>query len=65
MSVISVIESGTGNVDLDCCPIHGKRTLGGSPFAHNAMLSQSDDGDACTLLSNCTAGLFNWFHDVD
>lgn len=65
MSVTSTIEFRTGNVSLNACPIRAEWILEGAPVARNAILSRSADGGACTLIWDCTAGLFNWVYDID
>lgn len=65
MSMASTIEFGTGNTPLNACPIRAEWILEGAPVARNAVLSRSADGGACTLIWDCTAGLFNWVYDID
>ncbi len=50
---------------LNEAPINGDWILEGKPVARNALLSRSEDGTAFTLIWDCTAGLFNWFYDID
>lgn len=54
-----------GEVSLDACPINPAWVIEGAPMARNAILSRSADGGACTLIWDCTAGLFNWRYDID
>jgi uncharacterized cupin superfamily protein len=53
------------NLELISAPIRPEWILEGRPTARNLVLSQSRDGGACTLLWDCTAGVFNWFYDTD
>ena len=60
------IDFGTAkNLSLTPAPIHSDWVMEGRPLARNALLSQSEDGTACTLIWDCTAGLFNWHYDID
>lgn len=61
----TAIQFGTGDVPLQPCPINPEWIIEGAPLARNAMLSRSADGGACTLIWDCTAGLFNWRYDID
>jgi uncharacterized cupin superfamily protein len=59
------IEFATSDVALSSCPIRPEWIVEGAPIARNAVLSRSADGGACTLIWDCTAGLFNWRYDID
>ena len=65
MNAASKIEFGVGAVALQPSPIRPEWILEGAPVARNAVLSRSADGGACTLIWDCTAGLFNWFYEID
>jgi uncharacterized cupin superfamily protein len=65
MPVESVIKTEVGKLPLNPCPIHPDWILEGNPLARNAVLSSSADGNACSLIWDCTAGRFNWFYDQD
>jgi uncharacterized protein len=65
MSVESVVKTEIARIALKECPIYPSWILEGTPIARNAVLSYSADGDASTLMWDCTAGRFNWFYDVD
>ena len=65
MPVESVIKTEVLKLPLNPCPIHPGWILEGVPVARNVVLSYSADGNASTLIWDCTAGRFNWFYDVD
>ena len=52
-------------VPLNAAPINPDWVLEGKPVARNAALSRSEDGFATTVIWDCTAGVFNWFYDID
>jgi uncharacterized cupin superfamily protein len=53
------------NVDMAPCPVNPAWVIEGAPVARNFVLSRSTDGSACTLLWDCTKGVFNWHYDID
>ncbi len=60
------INFGSANdLELKPAPINPEWILEGAPLARNALLSQSDDGAAFTLVWDCTAGVFDWNYDID
>jgi uncharacterized cupin superfamily protein len=60
-----IVFFGGRNVAMGPCPINPAWVISGAPFARNFNLSRSTDGSACTLLWDCTAGVFNWHYDID
>ncbi len=50
---------------LQPAPIEPSWVLSGTPTAHNKLLSTSKDTTACTLVWNCTPGVFEWQYDKD
>ncbi|QUD86630.1 cupin domain-containing protein [Phenylobacterium montanum] len=50
---------------LQPAPIHPDWVLEGAPSARYRILADTRDHGAQTLLWDCTAGVFNWFYDVD
>ena len=46
-------------------PINADWILEGKPVARNALLSRSDDGDAFTVIWDCTSGAFEWRYSID
>lgn len=66
MNADSKINFGAGSdVTMRPCPINPAWVLEGAPTARNFVLSRSADGGACTLLWDCTSGVFNWHYDID
>ncbi len=53
------------DVKMQPCPVNPAWVVEGAPVARNLVLSRSTDGSACTLLWDCTTGVFNWHYDVD
>ena len=60
-----MITSSSAEVPLKSAPIQPEWIIEGQPKARNAILSQSSDRSAVTLVWDCTAGRFNWYYDVD
>lgn len=65
MNSAGAIRFGTIQVPLHPSPINPAWILEGEPVARNRLLSGSDDGTACTLAWDCTAGRFDWYYDID
>lgn len=65
MSATNKIIFGGGDVEMQSCPINPAWIIEGAPVARNFLLSRSTDGSACTLLWDCTQGVFNWHYDID
>lgn len=53
------------SVEMQPSPINPGWIREGAPVARNRLLSQSRDGSACTLIWDCTAGVFDWRYDID
>lgn len=53
------------NVEMQACPVNPAWVIEGAPVARNFILSRSTDGSSCTLLWDCTTGVFNWHYDID
>jgi uncharacterized cupin superfamily protein len=51
--------------ELELAPIEPSWIRGGSPVARNSILSTSADGDATTILWECSAGEFDWHYEID
>lgn len=60
-----IVFSGADKVEMQPCPVNPAWVIEGKPVARNFILSRSIDGSACTLLWDCTTGVFNWHYDVD
>jgi uncharacterized cupin superfamily protein len=65
MSIDSVLTFGASSLRLNPSPINPEWVLEGEPMARNRLLSSSTDGNASTLVWDCTAGRFNWHYGVD
>jgi uncharacterized cupin superfamily protein len=63
MSVI--VKARAADAVLESAPIPPEWVLEGSPAARSAVLSQSADGTALTVVWDCTAGAFTWRFDGD
>ena len=53
------------NAEMQSAPIEPSWVLSGQPVARNKMLSISQDTTACTLIWDCTPGVFEWRYDKD
>jgi uncharacterized cupin superfamily protein len=51
--------------ELALAPIEPSWIRSGSPVARNSVLSTSADGDAATILWECSAGEFDWHYGID
>jgi len=65
MGATSKVIFDSGIVEMQSCPIKPAWIIEGAPVARNCILSRSEDGGACTLLWDCSAGVFNWHYDID
>jgi uncharacterized cupin superfamily protein len=65
MSSASAIKFGSSDVSLNPSPIYSDWVLDGEPLARKRIVSVSDDGTACTIFWDCTAGHFKWIYDID
>ena len=59
------IETANTGGALTLRPIEPSWVIEGQPELRSNMLSQSNDGMACTIEWECTAGKFNWYYDFD
>jgi uncharacterized cupin superfamily protein len=50
---------------LEPSPINPAWVIEGKPVARNFLVSKSLDGSGFTYLWDCTAGVFNWYYDID
>jgi hypothetical protein len=55
----------TAAVDLESSPIAPPWIIAGDPIARAALLSKSADGLAWSMIWECSAGVFNWYYDLD
>ena len=61
----SKLDGGFDKVTLKDAPIEKSWIVAGKPKARNAILSQTADRAATTILWECTEGQFNWHYDFD
>ena len=59
------IETAYTGGNLTLRPIEPSWVIEGQPESRSNVLSQSRDGQACTIEWECTAGKFNWYYDFD
>jgi uncharacterized protein len=59
------IHISSTEIVLDAAPINQDWILQGSPVARNRVIFKSRDGNAWTMVWDCTAGKFNWNYDCD
>src|ERR1700749_4689859 len=59
------IETSNTAGSLPLRPIEPSWVIEGQPESRSNVLSQSKDGQACTIVWECTAGKFNWYYDFD
>jgi uncharacterized cupin superfamily protein len=62
---IKQIETANTAGNLTLRPIEPSWVIEGQPESRSNVLSQSKDGQACTIVWECTAGKFNWHYDFD
>jgi hypothetical protein len=60
-----LIETSTTDVELKPSPIEPSWIIEGNPVAKNAIISQSSDRTATTIVWQCSGGKFNWYYDFD
>jgi len=61
----SDVSISSTNILLEAAPIQRDWVLQGSPEARNRVIFKSRDGNAWTMVWECTAGIFNWHYDCD
>jgi uncharacterized protein len=61
----ALIETASLAVNLTPRPIEPSWIIEGNPLAQSAVLSQSADGLASTIVWQCRAGRFDWYYDFD
>jgi hypothetical protein len=53
------------HVPLSLAPPHEMRVLEGAPVARSVKLLSSDDGQAFTMIWECSPGKFSWHYGMD
>jgi uncharacterized cupin superfamily protein len=61
----ALIEVANTAANLTPSPIKPSWIIEGNPVAEASLLAQSADGQACTLVWQCSEGRFNWNYDYD
>jgi uncharacterized protein len=53
------------NLELGPAPIHNDWVIAGEPKARSALLSETADGEAFTVVWECSEGTFRWNYGCD
>jgi uncharacterized protein len=61
----ALIEVAHTTSNLKPSPIEPSWIIEGNPVAQASLLSKSDDGQAWTVVWQCSKGTFDWYYDVD
>jgi uncharacterized protein len=61
----ALIEVGNTASNLTLSPIEPSWIIEGSPLAQSSLLSKSADGQAWTVVWQCSEGRFDWYYDLD
>jgi uncharacterized protein len=61
----ALIEAANTASNLTRCPIEPTWIIDGNPVAQLALLSKSTDGQAWTVVWQCSEGKFHWYYDFD
>jgi uncharacterized cupin superfamily protein len=59
------IEGSSMTVSLTPSPIEPSWIIEGNPVAQASLLSKSADGQAFTVVWQCSEGKFHWYYDYD
>ena len=60
----ALIEVAHTTSNLKPSPIEPSWIIEGNPVAQASLLSKSDDGQAWTVVWQCSKGTFDWYYDV-
>jgi uncharacterized cupin superfamily protein len=60
-----LIEVANTAANLTPSPIEPSWIIEGNPLAQSSLLSKSADGQAWTVVWQCSEGRFNWHYDLD
>jgi uncharacterized cupin superfamily protein len=60
-----LIEVANTAANLTPSPIEPSWIIEGNPVAQSSLLSKSPDGQAWTVVWQCSEGKFNWHYDLD
>jgi len=61
----ALIEVANTASNLGPCPIEPSWIIEGNPVAQSVLMSKSADGQAWTVVWQCSEGKFNWYYGVD
>ena len=61
----ALVEVGRTTLDLTPSLIESSSIIEGNPIAQASVLSKSRDGQAWTVVWQCSEGKFNWNYNVD
>jgi uncharacterized cupin superfamily protein len=61
----ALIEVANTATNLSPCPIEPSWIIEGNPVAQASLLSKSADGQAYTVVWQCSEGKFNWYYGLD
>jgi uncharacterized protein len=61
----SLIETANTALNLTPSPIEPSWIIDGKPVAQFSLLSKSADGQAWTVVRQCSEGKFHWYYDID
>jgi uncharacterized protein len=61
----ALIEVANTATNLKPSPIEPSWIIEGNPIAQSSLLSKSADGQAWTVVWQCSEGKFHWYYDVD
>ena len=61
----TLIEVANTGPNLTPSPIEPSWIIEGNPVAQSSLLSKSADGQAWTVVWQCSEGKFHWYYDID
>lgn len=61
----ALIEVANTTSKMTPSPIERSWIIEGNPAAQSSLLSKSADGQAWTVVWQCSAGKFHWYYDID
>jgi uncharacterized cupin superfamily protein len=61
----ALIEAAHITTNLEPSPIEPSWIIEGNPVAQASVLSKSKDGQAWTVVWQCSKGRFDWYYDID
>jgi uncharacterized cupin superfamily protein len=61
----ALIEVANTASNMTPSPIENSWIIEGNPVAQSSLLSKSADGQAWTVVWQCSEGKFHWYYDID